>query len=319
MKYIEVSQFGDFDQLKLREGDDPQPKDGEIVIDVRAAGVNYADVMAISGQYPGVPQAPYRPGFEVAGEVCAVGQGVKNWKVGDRAMALIGSGGLAEKAVAPAQTAAPIPPQLSFADSMAFLIQGLTAFFLLDSAPLNQGETVMLSSAAGGVGTMAIPIARLKGASKIIGLASPRSHERVRALGAEPVDYREEGWSARVKELAPGGVDVFLDSTGALDGEGFETLNLGARWVIFGDQSPSDAPLPKARATKMLFQSIALRGFGLNPQQYDIGRGLRQLGEWVESGQLQPHAEHFYPLSQARQAFEDIANRKTQGKVVLEP
>ena len=319
MKTIEVPQFGGFDQLKLHESDAPTPKAGEIVIAARACGVNFADVMAVSGGYPNVPSAPYRPGFEVAGEVCAVGAGVENWKEGDRAMALVAGGGFSEQLAVEAPNAAPIPGDLDFGAATALLVQGLTAFYLLDSAPLKPGETVLLSSAAGGLGSLAIQIAPLMGASKVIGLASPRGHERVRELGAEPVNYREEGWSKRVKELAPAGVDVFLDSTGALDGEGFETLAKGARWMIYGGQSDSDAPLSKARVFQMLFQSVALRGFGFDPQLYDVARGLKQLGQWVESGELKVEADCRYPLAQARRAFEDISSRKTHGKVVLEP
>lgn len=319
MTYIEVPQFGEFDQLQLREGEAPTPGESEIVIDVRAAGINFADVVAVSGHYPNVPRAPYRPGFEVAGDVSAVGEGVENWRVGDRAMALVPNGGFSEKLVVPAQNAALIPDALDFGAATALLVQGLTAFYLLDSAPLNEGETLLLSSAAGGLGSLAIPIAKLRGAKKVIGLASPRGHDRVRELGALPVNYREQGWSKKVEELAPDGVDVFLDSTGALDGEGFETLGRGARWMIYGGQSDSDADLAKERVFKMLFQSITLRGFGLNPQQYDVSAGLKQLSQWVENGKLQVEAEHRYPLSEVRQAFEDISNRKTHGKVVLEP
>ena len=319
MKTIEVPQFGGFDQLQVRESDEPAPNPGEIVIAGRASGINFADVIAVSGNYLGVPSAPYRPGFEIAGEVSAVGDNVENWKVGDRAMAFVPSGGFSEKLAVDAKTASPIPDGLDFASATALLVQGLSAFYLLDSAPLKAGETLLLSSAAGGLGSLATQIALLKGASKVIGLASPRGHDRVRELGAEPVNYREEGWSQRVKELAPDGVDVFLDSTGALDGEGFETLSKGARWMIYGAQSDSDAPFAKERLFKMLLQSMTLRGFGLDPQQYDVARGLKQLSEWVESGQLKVEADCRYPLAEVQRAFEDISNRKTHGKVVLEP
>ena len=320
MKFIEVPEFGDLGQLHLSERDAPQPKAGEITIDVRASGINFADIMAVSGDYPNVPSAPYRPGFEVAGEVSALGDGVDNWKVGDRAMALVKEGGYSEQLAVAAEQAAPVPEPLDYAGATALLVQGLTAFYLLDSAPLHEGEVVLLSSAAGGVGSMAIQIAGLKGASKVIGLASPRGHERVRELGAEPVDYRESGWADKAKELSGrDGVDVFLDSIGALDGEGFEALGRGARWMIFGGQGHSDAPLAKERVWKMLFQSITLRGFGLNPEQYDVARGLKQLSEWAAAGKLEADAPHRYPLAHVRQAFEDITNRKTHGKVVLEP
>ena len=319
MKYIEVPQFGGFDQLQMREGDAPTPGQGEILIDVRASGINFADIFALTGQYPPVPKAPYRPGFEVAGEVSALGEGVENWKVGDRAVAFV-KGGFAEQAVASVGNAAPIPAKLDFADAPALLVQGLTAFYLFDRAPLREGETVLLSSAAGGVGTLAIQIAKIEGAKTVIGLASPRGHDRVRELGAEPVNYREKGWSAKVKELAPDGVDVFLDSIGALDGEGFETLASGARWMYFGVQGDSDAPLRKKRAFEMLFKSMTLRGFVLSPpQQGDVQRGLKQLSQWIDEGNLEVKNECRYPLADVRQAFEDITNRKTHGKVVLEP
>ena len=319
MRTIEVPQFGDFDQLQVREVEAPRAGQGELLIDVRAAGINFSDVTSIAGHNPNAPTAPFRPGFEVAGEVAAVGEGVEGWKIGDRAVSALAGGGFSEQVTVATENAVPVPSNIDFAAATALLVQGLTAFYLMEIAPLKPGETVLLGSAAGGVGSLAIQIARIKGAAKVIGLASPRGHERVRELGAEPVNYREDGWSAHVKEFAPKGVDVFLDSIGALDGEGFETLNTGARWMFFSNQSGSQGTLSNERAMKMLFQSNVLHGFFLDPKVYDFGAGLKQLCQWVESGQLMPTVEHRYPLAEVRQAFEDISNRKTHGKVVLEP
>ena len=319
MKTIEVPQFGDFDQLTVREVEAPQAGKGELLLNVRASGINYSDVIAVAGHYPNVPNAPYRAGFEVAGDVAALGEGVENWKVGDRAVSFVMGGGFSEQVTVSAERAVTVPSKIDFAASTALLVQGLTAFYLLKTAPLKQGQTLLLSSAAGGLGSLAIPMAHIMGAGKVIGLASPRNHDRVRELGAEPVNYREEGWSKRVQELAPDGVDVFLDSIGDLDGEGFDTLNKGGQWMFFGNQSGSQNTLSKERAMKMVFRSNNLKGFVLSPDICDFAAGLKQLSQWVESGQLKPTVEHRYPLSEVRQAFEDIDNRKTYGKVVLEP
>lgn len=323
MQKIHVGKFGGFDELKLIEAPEPEVGAGQIGVEVRAAGLNFADIMAVSGSYPNVPSAPYDPGFEVAGTVYEVGEGVSNFKIGDRIIALTPEGGLSQKIAVGALAAFSIPDSLDFAPATALLVQGLTATFLLERGELKSGESVLIPSAAGGVGSLAIQIAKLKGAGIVIGLASPGKHERVLALGADAVfDYRQKGWGQQVLDATDGkGVDIWLDSGGDLESEGFEALAMGGRWLLFGGQAAKGAPFSFERAMTMLFKTLTLRGFALREPQTDpekTARAVAELVSWVQSGQLQISADHRFPLAEARAAFEAISQGKTSGKVVVE-
>lgn len=265
------------------------------------------------------------PGLEVAGTVANMGANVQGFAVGDRVMSLLQTGGYAEQAVVPAQTAVKLPDELDFAPATALLVQGLTAYFLLKEAPLAQGESVLINAAAGGVGSLAVQIAKLLGAGTVIGTASTaEKRQMVEGLGADvAVDYTQSGWAEKVKEATnEHGVDVFLDATGELDGEGFEALAEGARWMIYGAQSGNFGSLPGERAGTMLFQGLTLRGYNLRRTAQDatsLQAGLQELIGWTTSGQLKIDSGHRFPLAEAAQAHEAIAARKTTGKVVLEP
>lgn len=327
MKAIYMTENGGSEVLKMAERPDLQAGDGQLLIDVRASGINFADLMARQGTYAPAPKPPMTPGLEVAGTVANVGASVQGFVVGDRVMSLLptGGGGYAEQAVVEAQNAVKLPDELDFAPATALLVQGLTAYFLLKEAPLAQGESVLVNAAAGGVGSLAVQIAKLMGAGTVIGTAStPEKRQMVEGLGADvAVDYTQSGWAEKVKAATNGrGVDVFLDATGELDGEGFETLAEGARWMIYGAQSGSFGSLPGERTGVMLFKSLTLRGYILYHSAQDVARlqaALQELIGWTTSGQLKIDSGHRFPLSQAAQAHEAIAARKTTGKVVLEP
>ncbi len=320
MKAIEVKQFGGPDAMQLIEEPMPAPKAGQIIIDVKAAGINFADVLARAGQYPNVPSAPFRPGFEVAGVVTQRGEGVQGHQLGERVMALLGGGGYADTAVVDAANVFPLPEGLDFAPATALLVQGLTAYFLLEAGNLRPGGTVLIPGAAGGVGSLAVQIAKLKGAGKVIGLASPSKHDLVRSLGADAVfDYTQPGWAKSVSaEAGDAGVGVFLDSQGDLAGEGFETLGPGASWVIYGGQSGSGSPLAADRLWPMMAKALSLRGYNLFSSAADWGRGMAELLGWAASGKLTLSTQSF-PLAEAAKAHEAISARQTTGKVVLVP
>ncbi len=222
MQSIHVEKFGGPDVLQLVEEPNPAPQARQIVVEVKASGINFADIMARDGHYPGVPSAPFRPGFEVAGVVTAWGDGVTGFGGGERVMGLVSGGGYASYAVLNASEAFALPDTLDFASATALLIQGLTAYFLLETGDLRPGGSVLIPGAAGGVGSLAVQIAKLKGAGKVIGLASPAKHALVRSLGADAViDYTQPGWSKQVvAETGGQGVDIFLDSAGRLGRRG---------------------------------------------------------------------------------------------------
>jgi len=326
MKAIYVTQNGGPEVLQLAERPELQVGDGQLLIDVRASGINFADLMARAGTYPAAPKPPMTPGMEVAGTVAAVGANVQGFAVGDRVMSMLAAGGgYAEQAVTDAHMAVKLPDDLDFAPATALLVQGLTAYFLLKEAPLAPGESVLVNAAAGGVGSLAVQIAKLMGAGTVVGTASTdEKRQMVQRLGADAaVNYTQKGWSDEVLRATNGRkIDVFLDATGELDGEGFQTLGEGGRWMIYGSQSGNVAPLAAERVLSMVGTCQVIRGYNLYSAMKDpagLGAALQELIGWATSGKLVIESGDRFPLSQAKEAHEAIAARKTTGKVVLEP
>ncbi|MBC8135400.1 MAG: zinc-binding dehydrogenase [Fibrella sp.] len=326
MKAIEVGRFGGADVLQLVETPRPEPGAGEVLIKVGAAGINFADLMARQGVYPPGPKPPFVPGMEAAGVVESVGAGVSGIAPGARLFGLIQSGGYAEYALLSAEQAVPLPDGVDFATATALLVQGLTAYFLIEEAPVRPGESVLVNAAAGGVGSLAVQIARLKGAGVVVGTASTDEKRRfvTEELGATvAVDYTKAGWAQEVRTATGGkGADVFLDATGEVAGEGYEALADGGRWLFYGAQSGNASSLSGERILNMLFKSQSLIGYVLYRSAADAERvasALRELIGWVLSGQLKVTTDDRFPLADAAKAHEAISARKTTGKVVLEP
>jgi NADPH:quinone reductase len=171
MKFIEASRFGGPEVLTVVEAPTPSPAEGTLLVEIRAAGVNYADIMARSGFYPRVPKAPFPVGFEIAGVVKGIGKGVESFKEGDSVAAIIQSGGYATHAVIPAATAIPLPAGLDHALAVAVLVQGVAAYILLAEAKVKKGDAVLISAAGGGLGNLAVQLAKTRGA-KVVGLTS---------------------------------------------------------------------------------------------------------------------------------------------------
>jgi len=219
MEQIIVNEFGGPEKLILHDVPVPSASDGQIVIKVEAAGVNFSDGMQRRNQYVIPVTLPYLPGFEVAGIVTELGKGVENISVGDRVVAMLpGGGGYAQYAVTPSYLVAVLPPTISAQESLALQVQGLTAYLMLkDGAKLQAGQTMLIHAAAGGVGTLLVQIAKQMGAGKIIATASNAEKLAVaKSLGAdELINYTESDWAQKVKDATGGkGVDLILDSTG---------------------------------------------------------------------------------------------------------
>jgi NADPH2:quinone reductase len=205
-----------------------------LLVEVKAAGINYVDVLARSGQYPAITKAPFALGFEIAGIVREVGKHVEGFKVRDPVAALtLTGGGYASHVLIPAATAIPFPKQLDPALASAVLLQSLTAYILLDRAQVKNGDAVLVAAAAGGVGGLAVQLAKLRGA-KVIALASESKFELLKGLSADHVfDYGKPGWSAKAADVTrPQGVQVYLDSMGDLATEAFSLLGQFGRWIV---------------------------------------------------------------------------------------
>ena len=323
MKAIEVAHFGGPEALQIADKPVPEPGAGQILIEVKAAGINFADLMAREGHYPPVPKAPFVPGFEAAGIVAKIGAGVTNWKPGDRAVSMVHDG-YAEFALADAAQAAPLPDSLGFAEATALLIQGMTAYTLMTIAVSEiKGKSVLISSAAGGVGSLAVQIAKLFGAGTVIGLASTEAKRaQVKELGADfAIDYTQPNWAEQVKEATGGkGADIFLDASGDTETGGLKPLARGGHWVVYGAQKSSARGLPEPDLMGMVFNGQTLRGYTLYEAPSEIMAAvLKQLIAWTSEGKLSILANDKFPLAAAAEAHRAIAGRQTSGKVVLEP
>ncbi|HET7477911.1 MAG TPA: NADPH:quinone oxidoreductase family protein, partial [Rubrobacteraceae bacterium] len=242
MKAIRVEEFGEPEVLRYVDAERPSPGEGEVLIEVRSAGINYADTMRRRNQYVVSQDLPFVPGSEVAGIVAEVGEGVESVSISDRVVTLLGTGGYAEYAVAPARNLIPIPHGLGFDEAAAIPLQGLTAYHCIKtSGALKEGESVLVHAAAGGVGTLAVQMAKLLGAGKVIATAS--SDEKLdlaKSLGADVlINYTEEGWPEKVREATDGkGADIILEMVGGdfLE-KNLKCLNVFGRMVVYGAAS----------------------------------------------------------------------------------
>ena len=320
MKYVEASQFGGPEVLRVIEKETPHPAEGMLLVDVQAAGINYADVLARAGHYPAITQAPLAVGFEVAGAVTEVGKGAGQFRVGDTVAALtLAGGGYASHIVIPAATAIPFPKELDPAVAAGVLLQGLTAFILLDRTHVKNSDTVLIAAAAGGVGSLAVQLAKLRGAT-VIGLASESKFDLVRGLGAaHAFDYEKAGWSTSVSNVTgPQGVQVYLDSMGDLASEAFPLLGSFGRWIIYGARSDKQNVLPADALGPIIEKNISLTGFNLGGNLDQVPHALGELFKFVNEGSLRVEVTK-YPLADASRVHKLFEGRKTTGKLVLIP
>jgi NADPH2:quinone reductase len=314
MKAIQITEFGGPEKMELVDLPDPEPRDGEVVVDVARAGINYADTHAIADDYLAKQALPLTPGAEVAGRTAD----------GRRVAALLGSGGYAQKVVVPEAALVPIPDEVSDDQAAALLLQGLTARSLLRiSAKLAPGESVAIHAAGGGTGSLAVQLAKRMGAGRVIALASNESKRALALrLGADAaVDSRSEDLTAAILEANGGSpVDVVLEMTGgpAFDAS-LEALAPFGRLVSFGLASGQPNQITNA---DLMRTSRAVVGFWmvhLFTRPDELREGIGELLTAVSSGELEVVIGGVYPLSGARRAHEDLRGRATEGKLLLDP
>ena len=322
MKAIRIHQTGGPEVMRLEEIETPAPGPGEVLIRVAAAGINYADLAQRQGAYLTPTRVPLTLGMEVAGTVAALGSGVTTPPVGARVAALV-SGGYAEYAVTLAGALIPIPDDLDFARAAAFPLQGLTAYQLLrESARLQAGERVLVHAAAGGVGTLAVQLAKLMEAGTVIGAASTKEKlDLARELGADVgVNYTEDGWVDRVKEATGGkGVQIVLEMVGGrIAQQSLQCLTpFEGRMVVFG---AAGGELAQFSGRDLMDRNIAVLGYWLSPwmgRPAHIARAMQALMGYLGTGKLRIIVGQTYPLAAAAAAHQAMAARQTTGKVVL--
>jgi NADPH2:quinone reductase len=322
MKAIEVSEFGDRDVLSVVDRDVPEPGPNEVRLEIKAAGINFADVMQRRGHYHGGPEPPYTPGLEVAGVVDATGENVGR-DVGDEVVTMLDNGGYAEYAIADATGLFDVPPGLSFEEAAGFPVQFLTAHNCLHEwGGLEEGESVLIHAAAGGVGTAAVQIAREAGA-EVFGTASTAEKlDRAASLGCDhPINYEEEDFVSVVKEETDYGVDLVLDGIGGDTTEqSLDALKQFGRMVVYGAASGRPG---QPSTDDLLFANQRVIG-------YHLGRAIQlkpmkvlgavpDLSEMLAEGTLEVQFDRSFDLEEAADAHGYVEDRNSIGKVVLVP
>jgi NADPH2:quinone reductase len=315
MRAVRISSFGGPDVLELVEDAPvPEPGDGQVLVRVTRAGVNFADTHARENTYLAGYELPLIPGGEVVGEVD-----------GRRVAALVGTGGYAEYAVAQAEAVFPLPDGVSDAAALALIIQGLSAWHLLrTSSKLAEGESVVVHAAAGGVGSLAVQLAKRFGAGRVIGVASSEDKRALALrLGADAaVDAAEDDLTAALREANGGArVDVVLEMVGGrVFAQSLDALAPFGRLVHFGQAGREGAP--RLDPGRLMVTSTGVLGFWLihllrRPEL--LTAAMEDMFAAILAGELEPVVGGSYPLAEARRAHEDIRSRATTGKLVLTP
>jgi NADPH2:quinone reductase len=322
MKAVVCAAYGPPEQLEIAEVASPRPGKGQVVIGVKASGVNFPDTLIIQGKYQFKPPMPFTPGSDVAGVVTAVGEGVASLRVGERVFAFVGVGGFAEEVVAEADTVAPIPDGVDFVSAAAFVMTYGTAYYALkDRAQLQPGETLLVLGAAGGVGLAAVELGHVLGARIIAAASSDEKLAVARECGAEAgINYATEDLKERVKALTGGdGVDVVCDPVGGPYAElALRAIAWEGRYLVIGftageiPRIPLNLPLLKGCSIVGVFW-----GSFMARERAAYQANLQQLVAWLAAGTIKPRVAATYPLRDVACALRDIGERRMMGKAVL--
>ena len=322
MRAVLCKELGGPEKLVLEEVPAPPLGDGQVRIEIHAAGVNFADTLLIAGQYQDRPPLPFIPGMEVGGVVREVGKGVTHLKRGDRVLASVGRGGYAEEVVAEADIVHRIPDAMDFVTAAGFPVAYSTSHGAFDwRARLKAGETVLVLGASGGVGLTAVEIAKAMGASVIAAAGGPEKLKVAERAGADHlIDYAREDLRERVKAITGGrGVDVVYDPVGgdAFD-QSLRCIAWEGRLIIIGFAGGRISQIP---ANLVLVKNIDVIGFFWGSyRRYRpevMTRSYQQLFRWFEEGKLKPHVSHRLPLAEVAEALRLLKTRQSTGKVVL--
>ncbi|MFA8441483.1 NADPH:quinone oxidoreductase family protein [Yoonia sp.] len=319
MRAFQVASFGEAPAIV--DLPDPTPGAGEVLLEVAACGLNFADLLMAKGTYQDTPDTPFTLGMEVCGTVIAQGTGVTQPAIGTRVAVFGGKGGLAEKGVFPAALCRPVPDTMPNETAAGFMVAyGTSHLALARRARLQAGETLLVLGAAGGVGLTAVEIGKAMGATVIAVARGADKLAVAKAAGADHlIDSNTDDIKAAVKAL--GGADVVYDPVG---GDAFKAAlgacNREARVIVIGFAS---GDVPQIPANILLVKNITVIGFywggylAFNPQA--LTDSLAELMAWHADGKLKPHVSHTLPLDQAAKALELMRTRKSTGKVVVTP
>ena len=322
MKAILCTHYGMPEVLSLREVPAPSPGPKQVLIQVKACGVNFPDLLLIQNKYQFKPELPFVPGGEVAGTICEIGEGVEGLELGQPVLALCGWGGFAEKVAVEADRVLPLPPGVSFEIAATTLYTYGTSYHALkDRAELHPGETLLVLGAAGGVGLAAVELGALMGARVIAAASSEEKLALCKKKGAvETINYESEDLKSRIKELTDGkGVDVVYDPVGGKFAEAaLRGMAWKGRYLVVGfangdiPQLPMNLPLLKGCSVVGVFWGQFSK---LEPMaSYS---NTRQLLAWIREGKIIQHVGARYSLEEAPRALQDLMDRKMMGKGVV--
>ena len=337
MRALVITEHGPPDVMRVQERPDPEPGRGQVRVRVRAAGVNFADLLARVGLYPDAPKPPCVVGYEIAGDVDALGEGVEGIELGQRVMGGSRFGGYAQLAVTGTDALVPMPDGWSYAEGAALPVTYATAYAgLVRYGGLRPGERVLIQAAAGGVGIAATHIAKLVGA-EVYGTASPGKHDAIRGFGVDhPIDYRTHDVVDEVRRVAgeEQPIDLAFDAIGGRSfKQSFSLLRPGGRLVCFGAsevqagerRSPLRAmrvvaQMPRFNPLKLMRESKSVIGLNML-QLWDAAGSLEEyvapLREWLAESRIRPVVAREFRLDDGAEAHRYVHERKNVGKVVL--
>ena len=322
MRAVVVPQWMEPSELSVSEVPEPAVQPGRLGIDVAAAGCNFFDTLIVRGRYQLRPEFPFTPGGEVAGSICAVGDGITGFEIGDRVMAILPHGGYAERVNVVPHAAYPIPDAMSFEEAAAFpMVYGTSYVSVVQRGGIRPGETLLVTAAAGGIGLAAVQIGKAVGARVIALAGGDEKLEIVRRAGADlAIDYRKEDWTARVRDWTEGrGADVIIENVGGEIFEGcMRCLAWGGRLVVVGF---AGGEIPTVKTNRILLKHISLVGVHFGPmldhEPEALEQAYRELFELYGSGRLEPLIWRTYPLEELPDALEALAGRASWGKIVI--
>ena len=322
MRAIVCNELGSTDDLALQESDAPTPGKGEILVDVKAAGINFPDVLTVQGKYQFKPPLPFIPGTEVAGIVTAVGEGVSSRKVGDKVISTLPIGAFSEQCVASEHSAYEMGKSMSFEQGAGFSVTYGTSYYALKQrANIQPGETLLVLGAAGGVGIATIQIAKAMGATVIAAASTEEKLDFACQAGADlRINYSNENLKERVKELTNGkGVDVVYDPVGGdFSEQAFRSIAWDGRFLVIGFAS---GPIPAIPLNLALLKGASMVGvfWGAWAARFphESRQNFQELIDMVDSGKFSPLVTEVYPLDDYKAAFASITERRAKGKVIL--
>ena len=322
MRALVCKEFGPTENLALEEVATPTPAKGEVLLDIKATGVNFPDVLTIQGKYQFKPELPFVPGAEMAGVVTAVGEGVTSRKVGDKVIATTQTGAFAEQAVVNEHTTFEMGNTMSFEQAAGFAITYGTSYYALkQQAKIQPGETLLVLGAAGGVGIATIQIAKAMGATVIAAASTEEKLDFACEAGADlRINYSTESLKDKVKELTGGkGVDVVYDPVGGeFSEQAFRAIAWDGRFLVIGFAS---GPIPAMPLNLALLKGASLIGVFWGSwaasAPMESRKNFDELIEMIDSGKFSPLVTEVYSLDDYRAAFASISERRAKGKVIL--